>query len=389
MRICILTPRFPFPEKGGDVLRINNIARYLKSQNHQLILLSFVESDPALKQAYELYDTIYTVRHNRFFSTITAGIYLLCGKPLQCGYYHSIQFSHRLQQIIKSEHPQLFIAHLLRMTPYLENASTLPHTIVEMTDALSKTYYLSQQSSRISLKRFIYSLEYRLIRNYEQHVIHKYPKVVVVSDADVQYLSQSGTKVPSLHCYPNGVYPAPKPPTVYNPNKICFVGNMRTLQNQDAAIYFAEEILPIIVKANPQTIFYIVGAEPSYRIKQLAYKKHIVITDYVNNVENVISDACLTVAPIRIAAGIQNKVLIAMGQHVPVIMSSLIANAITNVKDGENCLIRDNIQDFAQACLQLMSDQKLRNSIADAGYQMVKNSYVWNEKLHGYEHIDI
>ena len=78
-----------------------------------------------------------------------------------------------------------------------------------------------------------------------------------------------------------------------------------------------------------------------------------------------------------------------MGQHVPVIMSSLIANAITNVKDGENCLIRDNIQDFAQACLQLMSDPKLRNSIADAGYQMVKNSYVWNEKLHGYEHIDI
>ena len=73
MKLCLLAPRFPFPENGGDVLRINSIARYLKSKGNELILISFCFGEIRLKKEYfELYDTIYIVKKQKS----TSGTYL-------------------------------------------------------------------------------------------------------------------------------------------------------------------------------------------------------------------------------------------------------------------------------------------------------------------------
>ena len=65
MKICLLTPRFPFPENGGDVLRINNIARYFKSQGHELLLVSFYDGMINMDDAKGLYDKIYLIKRNK------------------------------------------------------------------------------------------------------------------------------------------------------------------------------------------------------------------------------------------------------------------------------------------------------------------------------------
>ena len=384
MKICILTPRFPFPENGGDVLRINNVARYLKAQSHYLILVSFTDGQPNMRQAYQLYDQVITIKQHKILAVLRAFLFMLIGRPLQCGYYHSPSFKRKLKEIDRQEQPRIYISHLLRMTPYLDNSYMRSKSIIEMTDALSKTYLQSIHSSQISIKRLIYMLEYRLIKKYEKQVIKRFPKSVLVSQNDVEYLTADNPNS-SVVCLTNGVYCSEHPMTTYNPNKICFVGNMRTLQNQDAAIFFAEEVLPLILKTKPNAIFYIVGAEPPARIRQLTHNNHVVVTDFVDNVEDVISDACLSVAPVRIAAGIQNKVLVALGQRVPAVISSLIAQAIPELHDGTNCYIKDAPRDIAKACLLLMNDATTRNNIAEAGYQMVKESYQWHNKLNGYE----
>ena len=65
MRICILTPRFPFPQYGGDALRINEVARHLKQQGHELILVSLSdEKNTPLERAHELYDRVYFVKRH-------------------------------------------------------------------------------------------------------------------------------------------------------------------------------------------------------------------------------------------------------------------------------------------------------------------------------------
>ena len=160
MNICLLTPRFPFPENGGDVLRINSVARYLKEKGHKLILCSFNDSvinSSDYKAANELYDTIYTVKRNKLLSLFNVLRYMLLQKPMQCGFYASGKFSGVFKSVIKNENPDLYISHLIRMTPYLEKHKLHDKSIIEMTDALSKTYGLSSASKDFSFKKIIYT----------------------------------------------------------------------------------------------------------------------------------------------------------------------------------------------------------------------------------------
>lgn len=387
MKICILTPRFPFPENGGDVLRINNIARYLKSRNHELVLVSFFEADVELKDEYfKIYDKIYTVKRSKVISLFMSLVFAITGKPIQCGYYFSFTFLEKLKTIIQNEQPDFFISHLLRMVPYLELTHQQNNSIIEMTDALSKTYGLSSKAKGNLLKRIVYKFERILIHRYERFVINNYPKVILVSNADVEYLKNNCKHSnENLAVYTNGVECLPFLPNSYNEKKICFIGNMRTLQNQDAVLHFVNDIFPIIKKSIPEAVFTIIGAQPPENIKALDDGKNIIVTGYVDDINATVAECCLNVAPVRVAAGIQNKVLVAMGCGVPVIMSSLIASAIPELKDGINCYIKDESEEFAEECIAVMKDEKLRASISKSGYEMVKQHYSWNEKLKGYE----
>lgn len=387
MKLCLLAPRFPFPENGGDVLRINSIARYLKAKGNELILISFCFGEIKLKKEYfDLYDTIYVVKKHRISSYLFALLFAFVKKPIQCGYYFSFGFLRQFRRTLKNERPDECVSHLLRMVPYLEKTHSQKKSIVEMTDALSKTYSLSSSSNQKSFKKIVYKFELSLIKRYEKHIIKTFPKIVLVSEKDIDYLKNS-TNLPcqNIFCHTNGVNVLSEIPKSYSRNKICFIGNMRTLQNQDAVFYFVDEIFPLVKKGNPLAEFYIVGAEPSEKIKNLADGKSVFVTGFVENIEDEISDSCVAVAPVRIAAGIQNKVLVAMGCGVPVIMTSLISKAIPELKNNENCIIEDMAEKTAVAILEMMDNTQLREKLSLRGYETVKQNYSWNKKLEGYE----
>jgi glycosyltransferase involved in cell wall biosynthesis len=389
MKICILTPRFPFPENGGDVLRINSVARYLKSKGHQLILISFYE-DKTQTRNYDLYDKIYLEKRSgitSFFNTLRC---MFTYRPLQCGYYWSSKFLKKLEDVIREEKPDLYISHLLRMTPYLEKLNLAQNSIIEMTDALSKTYSLSSDGKGSFLKRMVYKIERKRIFSYEKKVIVKFPKVVLVSQRDIDYLSSSVSQKFKQHLtlHTNGVDCLENIAGNFDNNRICFVGNMRTLQNQDAVLYFVKEVFPVIKEKIPEAKFYIIGAQPSEQIKNLGDNKNIFVTGFVENIQHEIALSCLAVAPIRIAAGIQNKVLMAMGCGVPVVLSSLISKAIPELISGKNCIIEDDKEEIADNIVKIMKDQILRKMISINAYNMVIKNYSWFAKLQNYEYFE-
>lgn len=388
MRICILTPRFPFPQYGGDVLRINEIARYLKTQGHTLVLVSLSDNDKIdVEEAKRLYDHVYYVRRDKFHSHWNSFVSLLTFQPMQCGYYHSPKYAQLLKQVIEKEKPDLYIAHLLRMTPYLEALGLQKRTVVEMTDALSRTYSMSGQSKSNGLLKYVYLLERRAMCRYEQHVIQTFPKVVLVSRHDVSYLNTiAGQNSPSLVVHTNGVRCIEKPSEKYQSNKICFVGNLRSMPNQDAVHHYVKAIFPIIKEKMPGAKFYIVGSLPPKDIQALS-SYDIVVTGFVDDLESEIASSAVVVAPIRIAAGIQNKVLIAMAAGVPVVLNELLAHAIPELKDGNNCFISRTDQEMADACISIMRDAALRKQIGMNGYQVVKQNYTWEKNLEGYENL--
>lgn len=383
-KICILTPRFPVPENGGDVLRINNIARQLKRDGYELVLVSFEDDGmPQIFDAERIYDRVYTVHRNRFNSIWQSLRHLLMGRAMQCGYYYSARYKRLLNSVIEKEHPDLYIAHLLRMMPYLDDLQLHDRSIIEMTDALSKTYSLSSGSKGSGILRHVYAIERHLIRRAEQYAMMYFPVNVLVSEADAEYLRTISNHKSSLVVHTNGVDVLSSVKTEYDSNKIVFVGNMRTLQNQDAVLSFVQEIFPRILIRIPMAKFYIVGAQPPSQIMELACE-NIVVTGFVDDLPATISDAAVAVAPVRVAAGIQNKVLVAMGAGLPVVLTTLISRAIPELEDDKNCIIRDEAATIADSCIRLMTHPSERNAMAMAGYTMVRTHYSWQAKLHGY-----
>ena len=387
MKICILTPRFPMPECGGDLLRINYIARHLKSQGHQLILVSYTEDNPDIEAAQKLYDKIYTVKRSKKASMFYSALFMLTGRPIQCGYYYSWAFNRLFKKIIKTEKPDLYISHLLRMVPFLENAKLQEKSIVEMTDALSKTYALATGAKGNTLLQNIYKIEKHLIAKYERFVVRHYPKVVLVSQSDIDFLSSHMKEehTESLKLHANGVEYLSQVANHTDTKKICFIGHMQSLQNQDAVIHFVNDIFPLILDKKPDMKFYVVGAHPPKSILKLDNGKNIFVTGFVDDLNKFVADSCIAVAPVQIAAGIQNKVLVALANGIPVVLTSLIAKAIPELHDGENCFIRDDSQSFADSCIELLNNQQLRTNIREQGHKMVIDHYSWEEKLKGYE----
>jgi hypothetical protein len=195
MKICILTPRFPFPENGGDVLRINNIGRYLKSRGHTLVLVSYFTQKDVDKPNHvsrRLYDTIYYVKWNKFVSLAMSLWALLLNKPIQIGYYFSFSYLIKFKNVIEKEKPDLYISHLLRMVPFLNIFHLQDKSVVEMTDVLSKTYFLSNNTTLISLKKYFYFFEKNRIASYEQKTVARFKKCILVSKADKDYLESHG-----------------------------------------------------------------------------------------------------------------------------------------------------------------------------------------------------
>ncbi len=383
-KICILTPRFPVPENGGDVLRINNVARQLKRDGYELVLVSFEEDgSPQLFEARRIYDKVYTVHRNRLGSLWHSLLHLLSGKAMQCGYYYSAAYRQLLRRVMEQEQPDLYIAHLLRMMPYLDEAGLHDRSIIEMTDALSKTYSLSAGSKGNALLRHVYRMERHLIRRTEQYSMMHFPVNVLVSEADTEYLRTLSPHSASLKVHTNGVDVIPAPLQDYDPDKIVFVGNMRTLQNQDAVYAFVQDIFPRILQRIPTARFYIIGAQPPQEVQDLACD-NIIVTGFVEDLAATIQDAAVAVAPVRVAAGIQNKVLVAMGCGLPVVLTTLISRAIPELEDDVNCIIRDEAPTIADACIRLMRHPQERNTLASAGYDMVCRHYGWQEKLRGY-----
>ena len=124
---------------------------------------------------------------------------------------------------------------------------------------------------------------------------------------------------------------------------------------------FVHDIFPLIKKVMPAVKFYIVGSLPPPSIQALA-SNDIFVTGFVDDIEAEIQKSALIVAPVRVAAGIQNKVLQAMACGGPVVLTDLLCPAIPQLQDGLNCAVAHAEEDFSKACINLLQDMYYRKT---------------------------
>ncbi len=380
MKFLFLTSRFPFPPIGGDKLRFFNILRYL-SKNHKISILCFTdrkipsETILAYRNYFTEIDVVFLPKISSYINCILG---LLKGQPLQVSYYQSKKMEKLVREKLSCDKFDMVFVHLIRMAEYVKDCKI--YKILDMTDAQSLNYTraMSYTTGKWSI---IHRFEKELVLNYEKHIWRYFDKTYVVSPVDQHYLKSLDNNM-NIEVLPNGV-DVQKYTFRLNDHQnkqICFIGNMRTFPNTDAVVWFCREIFPIIKKEIPEVKFYIVGTEPSRRVRQLSKIKDVYITGEVSNVNEYAWNSAVSVAPIRVGAGIQNKILESMALGTPVVTTSIGLEGIEAMAD-KHLLVADGPEEFARKVMQLIRDNKLRSQISTEARNLIEEKYTWEKVL--------
>ncbi|MBI1804266.1 MAG: glycosyltransferase [Ignavibacteriae bacterium] len=387
MNILYLLTDLPFPPIGGGRSRSFYLLKALASKD-EVTVVSFVSPETSLSDidAVRQYCVkIITVPMNTRHYPLRFLESLLARTPYKVLQYSSEEFAMQVRillntgtfDIVLSEHPYL--------APYLPDpakACVIPQNI-EMMFSIYKRFALHGNL----LMRFYAATQWRKLMRYELTVYRKYGTFIALNQCEFATIK---SLVPNIRTclVPNGVdveYFSPSQQrSAHVHTNIVFTGVFSYYPNEQAALTFSREILPIIRKRIPQIRFTIVGKDPSKRIRRLVEDPHITVTGFVNDVRPYMEKASVIVVPLRIGGGTRLKILEALAMGKPVISTTIGCEGL-NVEHRKNVLIADTAEEFAQAVINVLEDSVLANSLGREGRQLVEREYRWEvigDRLH-------
>lgn len=381
MRILCLTSRLPYPPNRGDRLRAFHFLEHLSAE-HELSLASFIASEEERQHAAALGQYCHQVRMvpmspRRSVASVAWNVWRR--EPLQALYYRSRTMSRLVAGMMAETDFHAAYIHLFRMAPYLAAHADL-YRIVDLTDAISKEIRRSLPY-RGPASRLLYRLEGPRIARYECQVARHFEETWLISEADRRHLAAACPGA-NLQVVPNGVdtdhfRPTDEPP---EPHSLIFVGHMGVLHNVDAARYLVGQVLPLVRQQVPDCKLYVVGANPIPEVQHLGQVPGVVVTGFVSDLNAYLNRAAVFVAPLRFAAGVQNKVLEAMAAGRPVVTTNTI-NAGLGGTPGRDLLVADNAEVMAAEVVRLLGDDRRREQVGRAGRQFVQRRYSWQHAV--------
>lgn len=304
---------------------------------------------------------------------------LFSNLPLQVKLYECPRFAQTLDADIRSGAFDVLMVHLVRMAEYVRPYHHLPR-ILDMADSIYLHYARMQKVwwSPIWLGA---RMDRDRIRRYEAEATHWFDRVLVHTEEDLEWVrEQSGAR--------NLVQSAMGVDTdefafqakVHNPRCIVYCGKLDYLPNTDAALYFANEIFPLVRQQIPEAQFRIVGLNPPRALRALAQTPGIEIHANVPDIRPEVSSAAVSVAPIRFGAGIQNKILQALSMGVPVVATPLAAKPFGDPTCSP-VLAAANPREFSNHVIKIIQDTGYRGRLAHAGRAMIKTNFGWEKVL--------
>ncbi|HXG37178.1 MAG TPA: glycosyltransferase [Bacteroidota bacterium] len=387
MTIFFLTPRIPYPPYRGDKLKIWNLLRQL-SKRHRIVLVSFIQSEREREYVSPLSEVcaeIHLVSLPRWKSFFNCVVAMFQNIPFQVAYYRSREMRRVIDRVVNQTKPDLIHTHLIRMAQYTAHRKSYPR-VLDMTDAVS--LYLARLSGhhRNPVIRAIVGVELKRMLSYES-IIAQFDRTLVCSSNDRDVLLQH-IPLARIDLLYNGVdletfsiNGTLRP----DPYRIILTGNMSYYPNADGAKFFVREIFPHIRQQVPEAKLYIVGQDPPRSVKALA-SDHVVITGFVPDIRLEYLKSAVAVSPIRFGAGTLNKILEPLALGVPVVSTSIGIDGL-GLTMGEDILVADKPQEFAQHVVQLLTNGQSRERVAGSAAEKVRTRFSWDRLTRDLEQI--
>ena len=387
-KVLYITHRVPWPPDRGDRIRTWNILRFLAARSRvDLLCLS---DEPVSKETLE---TLKRVTHrlaivpHRGMARYVNGLKsVACGHSITEGMFWSKPASEVLRRWSAESPWNAAIASSSGVAQYLApiHVGHIRKRWVDLIDVDSEKWLDYSVSSGFP-RSAVFRLEGNRLRKTERELASSMDRLLVVSEAERQ-LFRSFCDTSVIQSVENGVdteffSPGPGPgSSLTQPPTCAFVGVMNYLPNVDAVCWFAHEVWPRIRERFANARFVIVGKSPAPEVEALASIPGIEVTGGVSDVRPWLYQSHCAVVPLRIARGIQNKVLEAMACGKPVICSSAPLKGL-QAEPGLHLLKADSPEEWVDTLSSVFQDPNLQNELGAAASAWVQMNHCWDACL--------
>lgn len=392
-RILYLAHRIPYPPNKGDKIRSFNEVKHL-SQSHTIDLICLADDPEDLKYQTKLEQFCSQVKIfplNTLTAALRGGISLVMGRTISQGYFYSKQLQRVFDNWILKNDYDAIVCFSSPMAGYIFNSRLLsgltnrPYLIMDFCDLDSDKWLQYSRESGFP-KNILFKVEGKRLLEFEVAVNKVFDKSVFVSEKEADLFKTNCSSVKNVQVVTNGVdfdFFSPGPETMladFSHPMLMFSGAMDYHANVDGVKWFCREILPIIRRAVPGVHFYITGSNPHPEVKKLGNKKDIFVTGFVDDIRTYYRAADICVIPLRMARGVQNKVLEAMATGKPVVTTSKAIQGINAVPDRD-LISADTSDEFAGAVISLLKDTNKRKAFGRIARGFIKENHNWSKSL--------
>jgi glycosyltransferase involved in cell wall biosynthesis len=414
MKILFLTPQLPYPPQKGTAMRNWGLISEL-AERHEVAVFSFA-SPPSIPPQQG-------GRKRRGDDPLTAACHvetieppvrslrtrlrdmLTTAKPDMALRLASNAYARRLADWLARETFDVVHVEGIEMAPYLDiidagfsppssppggggqRGGASPRPLIVFDD--HNCEYLLQKRAFLTDLRIpsrwlgaVYSfVQWQRLLEYEAQACRRADRVLAVSEADAAALRKLVPNV-DVTVVPNGIDTRAYQPQISNlksqipENALVFTGTMDFRPNVDAVLWFAQEVLPLIRAQVEDVRFFAVGQRPHERLDVLRDDPAVTLTGFVDDTRPYIADAAVYVVPLRMGGGTRFKILEALAMGKPVVSTALGAEGFP-VTHGQELLLADEAEDFAQAVVALLDTPEKRESLGQAGRIFIEARYDW------------
>jgi polysaccharide biosynthesis protein PslH len=382
VKILYVCHRLPFPPKRGGKIRPFNMVRHLTAQGHRVSVASLARCARELEEGQGLRQHCEQLLVEVIPDAVAWG--QMVGRiptlsPSSFGYFYSRRLALRIREALADDSYDLIFVHCSSVAPYVADVIG-PRKVLDYGDMDSQKW-----REYGTYRRFPLSLGYRLealkLERTERRLASRFDLCTCTTAAELESLRQLGISTPTAW-FPNGVdseffHPASEG---YDSNLISFVGRMDYFPNQQGVLRFCQEILPRLRSRLPQLRFQIVGADPPSHIQALKSLPGVSVTGSVADVRPYVTRSALTVAPLDIARGTQNKILESMAMGVPVVCSRQAAGGVDAVP-GRHLLTAGSAEEYVAAIAPLLESPARRQQLAEEGRGRVLSHHSWASSM--------
>lgn len=384
--LLLMCHRLPYPPNKGDKIRSWHLLKFL-AQHYSVYLGTFIDDPEDWQYRAEVESVCAQVKVINLVGVmpkIRAVLGLVSGQSLSVPWYYNGELKRWVSQLIVQKKITAALAYSSPMAQYLlPHTSLLKQSVIDLVDIDSDKWAQYAQKKPWPLS-MLYRIEARRLFSYEAHITEKFHRSFFVSSTEaLHFRDMLPAFADKVSYYNNGVDTEYFKPDNYTApfsgksSVLVFTGAMDYWPNVDAVTWFAKKILPAL-QADIDVQFYIVGSKPNKAVQALAQLPGVVVTGRVEDVRPYIAHASAVVAPMRIARGVQNKVLEGLAMDRVVVTSSLGLEGIDAVP-GEEVWIADTEIQWRQILLSVLSG-KLKPKV-DVARNRVLVDFNWQKTL--------